>query len=693
MIINWRATPFVRLVLPLAMGIGLAANAAIHLPLSTLPLLLVCLLLLHLRKPLPQQQWWFGSLLFCFLTSFGYLLYQHQVAHFYPQALHDKQGQELTAAGKILTIEGGEKYRRIGLQLQSQLSTTGNISTPLGGRILLYLPDSSALFEVGDLLVFDGRIQSIPGPKNPKAFDFSAYMQSQGYYVQLFVKGGQWEHIPQRRAAWLQRSTSKLKEHCLSILQKHLTTPASYAIGAALITGHRQALSPAVRDSYAKTGAMHVLAVSGLHVGLIYVGLQYILGFFGGWHGRWKWLRVGCLLAGIWSFVYFTGATASVVRAGCMFSFIIVGQSLRRFTNIYNTIAASAFCMLIFHPHLLLNIGFQLSYLALLGIVFFQPFIYRAIYLPNKFVDYCWKLSSVALAAQLTTLPISLFYFHQFPVYFLLSGLVVVPAAMVILGLGLGLFVLDAVPLVGAVVGQLLDLTIKGMNTVIFFLEGLPYSSLQNIWPSLGLLICLFLGVMLLAGYLMQPNIKWSYALASLLILISAQISWQSWQRFHQREIVIYQVKGQTVIDCISGRRCLRILDRAAEVASRNWAIANYESYRGIRQVQEVHWQDAAVGQEWFYQNGFLQFQDFRLALLDKLPAMPADAPLSFHLVLLHNSPAFTLSELKGHIQSDRIVWDHSNNYWLGQEWSAACKANDIDGYDVREDGALVIRL
>lgn len=692
MVLNWRAAPFVRLVPPLALGIGLATFYSYSIPTLFIALLLLGLLLLQLRKPLPHQQWYFGILLSCFLFCLGYALHQGQIARHYPSSLQEWEKQRLTAVGKVLKTERGRKYTRIGLQLQQALAEDG-VGHQLDGRILLYLPDTTTSFKLGDKIEFQGQIQPIPGPGNPKAFDFAAFMRSQGYYIQSFVKEGQWRHSPNPKAAWIQRHTLELKRYCLSILRKHLPTTETYAIGAALITGHRSALSPSIRDSYAKTGAMHVLAVSGLHVGLIYLGLQHLFGLFGSWYGRWKWIRVGGLLLGIWSFVYFTGATASVVRAGCMFSFIIVGQSLKRYTNIYNTIAASAFCMLLVNPQLLLNIGFQLSYLALLGIVFFQPFIYRVLYCPNRLLDYCWKLSSVALAAQLTTLPISLFYFHQFPVYFLLSGLVVVPAAMLILGLGLGLFMVDLVPFLGQLLGHLLQLTIKGMNAVIFFLEGLPFSTIQDVWISKGILLSLFATIFLIGIYFLRPKTQISFALALLLIALAGQISWQSWNRYQQRELVIYQVKGQTVVDCISGRRCLRIIGKMDDSASRAWATNNYQSYRGVQEMEVVNWRDTVVGEEWFYQNGLLQFRDFKMAILNRLPIVTGHSLASFDLVLLHNDPTFALTDLRNMIKTDQLVWDGSNSYWQRKKWAANCEQQGIDAYDVHNEGALVIRL
>ncbi len=688
MTLNWRAAPFVRLFPSLGLGIGFASFTSVQLSAWTSAILVVLLLLFHRRKPLPHQQWWFGATLYGFLFCLGCLLYQKQLTQVYPKVLQQAIGEEVQAVGRILRTESGGRFTRIGLQLHAMAGTSANP----GGRVLLYLPDTVAQYKVGDQLEFQGELQPIPGPKNPKAFDFAAYMHNQGYYLQSFIKESHWKHLPRARGFNVVSSTQRLKQYCLGVLQQHLPTPETYAIGAALITGHRDALSPELRTSYANTGAMHVLAVSGLHVGLIYLGLQFLLGVFGHWYGSWKWLRVGLLLIGVWAFVYFTGATASVVRAGCMFSFIIIGQALKRYTNIYNTIAAAAFCMLLVNPRLLLNIGFQLSYLALLGIIFFQPFIYRAFYFTPKWIDYCWKLSSVALAAQLTTLPISLFYFHQFPVYFLLSGLIVVPAAMAILSVGMSLFLFSSVPYLGAILGQLLYWIIQCMNTLIFFLEDLPYSTLVDIWLPIGGILCLWLGIIFLGIYLLKPAKALAYSLCCTLLLLCGQLSWQSWQKFNHREIIVYQVKGQTVVDCISGRNGLRIVDSLRTEKDRAWATDNYLSYRGVKRLETVHWQDSSSGTEWYFRAGFLQFRDFRMAILHELPRVSVVTP-GFDLVLLHDNPSFELSDLKNRIATQQLAWDGSNTYYRARKWDEECKALGMTGYDVQKEGALVIKL
>lgn len=690
MTLNWRAAPFVRLLLPLIIGIGGAFLTSIVFPHWWLFISFILLLGFHYRKPLPHQQWWFGSSLSLFLILFGWSLGSQQIKHFKPQALIETVEEDQFFHGKIIAVSERENSTRIGLQL-TQRMPPDLAAVPLQGRLLVYLPNAEQVFRIGDQLQFKGRIQAIPPPKNPKAFDFATYMASQGYYYQAFVKEQQWRYIPIANATILRRQASRLRKQCLQILRQHLPSVDEYAIGAALITGERSSLSPEVKAGYASTGAMHVLAVSGLHVGLIYVGLQFLLGLFGHWYGKWKWLKMALLLLGIWGFAYFTGATASVIRAACMFSFVLIGQSLKRYTNIYNTIAASAFCMLVINPILLFNIGFQLSYLALTGIVFFQGIIYQSWYIANPIGNYCWKLSSVALAAQLTTLPISLYYFHQFPVYFLLSGLVVVPAAMVILSMGLALFVFHGVPFLGLVLGKILYACIWGMNAIIFFLQKLPASTLKDIWIDIPMMLTLFLAVFLLGAYYLFHHKHLIYGLASCLLLFSIQFNVHAWQQFNNQEIIVYQVKDQTVVDCIDGPNCLRIIAGTSKPGALDWATSNYQSYRAVKNITEVGLTDSIEGLSWSYQAGFLQFYDWRMAILDSIPPTKASSPIALDVVLLHDNPRLELLELEDHFTFEQLVWDGSNDYWSAKTWREEGEEKGLKFVDVREQGALVI--
>ena len=327
---------------------------------------------------------------------------------------------------------------------------------PVTGKLLSYLEQSKEASQLryGDQIYFSSKINPITAPLNPAAFNLKGYLNNRNFHYQTYLKTSDWILQDRDQGNFLIAFSIRTRDQLFTILQKHLPTDNELAVGAALILGKKDLLESETRMAYANTGAMHVLAVSGLHVGLIYVGISFLLGLFPFKSSTWVWIKTWIMVAGVWFFALLTGASPSVLRAATMFSFIIVGQAMRHHPSIYNTLAASAFFLLSIQPYMLFEVGFQLSYLAVIGIIYFQEKIYGQLYIANKLGDYIWKLTSVAIAAQLVTLPISLYYFHQFPVYFWLSGLVVIPAAVLIMTFAVALFVVALlIPKLGFIPG------------------------------------------------------------------------------------------------------------------------------------------------------------------------------------------------------------------------------------------------
>ena len=218
-----------------------------------------------------------------------------------------------------------------------------------------------------------------------------------------------------------------------SVLKKMIPSKQSYGVASALFLGIRDGIDNEVQNAYRSAGATHVLAVSGLHVGILSAIIAFLLGFLRK-HNKFKYLYLFFVLGVLFSYSFLTGLSPSVLRASVMFAIIQIGLTFSRRTNIYNNLAFSAFLLLIFSPYMIFEVGFQLSYLAVLGIVLIQPKIVRLWKPSSWIIKKGWELLTVSLAAQLITFPICLYYFHQFPSYFWLSGFVVIPAAMVILG-------------------------------------------------------------------------------------------------------------------------------------------------------------------------------------------------------------------------------------------------------------------
>jgi competence protein ComEC len=237
-----------------------------------------------------------------------------------------------------------------------------------------------------------------------------------------------------------------------------------------LLIGYTNDLDKDLVQMYSNTGVVHIIAISGMHLGLIYLILGWILSKIPGVQKS-AILQYILILSCLWIFSLLTGAGASVIRAAVMFSFILTGKTFSKASSIYNSLAAAAFVMLLYNPFYLWDVGFQLSYLAVIGILVFQKPIYHLIYIKHPWIDKIWELSAVSMAAQLLTFPICIYYFHQFPNLFLISNLVAVPLSSIILFAEIILLALAWMPWVANYIGKLTGLLIQWMNNFISWIN------------------------------------------------------------------------------------------------------------------------------------------------------------------------------------------------------------------------------
>ncbi len=282
------------------------------------------------------------------------------------------------------------------------------------GKLLISIKrDSlSAPLSVDDLLFTSSQLQDIQRPLNPHQFDYSKYLELKQVYHQLYLKQDELLLLSDSRTT-IYGYADQLRTKINSKLIEAGFKSDALSIMNALLLGQRQTIDKTTYNNYVNSGTIHILAVSGLHVGI----LLWILNFlfkpllylkYG------NYIRPIILVAILWSFAVIAGLSPSVTRAVTMFSLISIAMHLKRPTNIYNTLVISAFVILLFKPTFLFEVGFQMSYLAVLGIVSVQPIIYK-LWKPKYLVtDKLWQIFTVTLAAQAGVVPISLFYFHQF---------------------------------------------------------------------------------------------------------------------------------------------------------------------------------------------------------------------------------------------------------------------------------------
>ncbi len=694
--INLREIPFVRLLLPMVAGIILSfwVNFPSYYIIGFGSLCFVAMLGVGSRKIDFAYRWLFGAFLVGWLMSLGYLLsVQHNDLNRRDHFSHFLENKN-TLIAKVTASPKVGKRLKTQVRVLAFSDSTGQMKTA-SGNLLAYLePDSTATqLAYGDVLILKGWIQPVPPPMNPHQFDYQRYLRYQNIHYQSFIKKEDWQHTETNQGNLVLKFAQKVRLACINQLREHLPTEREFSVGAALILGYKDEISQDVRDAYSQTGAMHVLAVSGLHVGLIYLFLNLFLGFVKSKNRIFRIARPVILILGIWVFALLTGMSPSVMRAATMFSFLVVGLSMSRYTNVYNTLACSAFFLLYFNPYLIANVGFQLSYIAVLGIVYFQPRIYRLWIPRSAVVDNLWALTAVSIAAQMATLPLSLYYFHQFPIFFWLASLIVIPAATFILGLGIMSLIFSWIPFVGWFVGKLLFGLIWCVNFLIFGIQKLPFSLIEDVWIAGLAVVVLYLALLSFAWFLKAKNPTWAMATLSLLLLIMAGRAYQAIQQDVQREITIYHSYKNSIADFISNKKTRTVSGIGVETRQIGFAASNHQSALGRQLNDKAYFRGNYEDSNLFLQQNFIQFEDKKIFVIDDEKQLNHSISIKTDYILVQNSPYIQINKIKDIFQPKVIIFDASNSRKAVNVWKRQCKEIDLACHDVNEKGAWTVRF
>ena len=421
-------------------------------------------------------------------------------------------------------------------------------------KILVYFEKSEVAksLQPGDNIIFNVSPERLKNRGNPFEFDYKKYLERKRIYRQLYLPADEWQKVNTRASFSLTILAEQFREKLLDIYREQHLGKAQFDILSALTLGYKRGLDPEIKTVFAAAGAMHVLAVSGLHVGIIYGVLLFLLGFL-------KRRKSGRLffvlitLFSLWAYAFITGLSPSVERAATMFSLLVIGENLKRRINVYNSLAASALLLLLINPNNLFEAGFQLSYSAVFGIVFLQPRLAKTVNVKNKVGRFFWILLTVSIAAQIATFPITLYYFNQFPTYFWLSNLLVIPAVSILIPLGLSLLVFARVPFIAHILSSLVSFLIRGVYFILQQIEQLPFSVLHESVNTVELIfiIGLLLSFLLL---LKQPQARYVKAGFMSVFLLIATASFLKVYHLNEKEIIVYNYPDNTILQLINGK-------------------------------------------------------------------------------------------------------------------------------------------
>ncbi len=493
----------------------------------------------------------FSALLLCLA---GYFLAWQQ--HGYERAGHFRHHHE---AGGYLLVQVDEPLseRANSFQAVAEVLFTGNdtLQHPAEGRLMLYFEKDSLVsgLQYGDRLMLEGRFSKVSPPQNPEVFNYQRFLARQNIFHTMYVRSGDWLLMDRNRGRTHMQLALSLRQRALDTLADNHLQGRDFAVISALLLGYREYLDEDLRREFAGAGAMHILCVSGLHVGIIFMVLGKVFSFLHRLRGG-HYLKTICILLCIWLYAAITGFSPSVLRASVMFSFVSLGQSFQRPTNIYNTLAASAFVLVVLNPAIIKHIGFQLSYLAVISIVALQPWFEKLITVNNKLLSRAWAIITVSLAAQLATGPLALHYFNQFPNYFLVTNLAVIPLASLVIYAALISLAVSPVPVLGSLAGQCLAFIVSLLHHSVSFIEGLPGSVTTGVYISFPETLLFFVFLVFLFVYLMAARRGFLPAALAVLLLMNVSMTWRAMGNNQQRYFVVYHASRETAVDFTTAR-------------------------------------------------------------------------------------------------------------------------------------------
>lgn len=437
---------------------------------------LFCFLLPYYKDSF-RLRWLSGMGIISFLLATGMGL-----TSFYINSAHYYWSGESKVYKAVLTEKPQEKLKSIlcNVTIIECVDSLGVRS--VDKKILLYLSKDSLSksLKVGDEVLFYGKVSSPRNNGNPEEFDYARFLLRKGIAGTAFVYSGNWNSKAIHSGKSLKQIALSYREKVLERYRSLNFTEDNFAVLSALTLGYKDELSEDIRESYSSAGVSHVLALSGLHVGLFFMLIDFLLRGIGGRHS-YRLAKGGTIILSLWAFAFVSGLSPSVVRSVTMFSLLACSQIFNMRAVTLNTVGAAALFMLLYNPFYLYDVSFQLSFLAVAAIVLLQPIFGRQLIVHNKVGRYIWQLITVSLAAQIGTIPFVLYYFSNFPILFLLANLLVIPLVTIILYIAVLLLLMGFFIPAQKVIAFVLNELISWLNMFVSFVERLPLSSVEGI--------------------------------------------------------------------------------------------------------------------------------------------------------------------------------------------------------------------
>ncbi|MCK7590276.1 competence protein ComEC family protein [Subsaxibacter sp. CAU 1640] len=669
----------IKFTICLIVGISIAYFFTVSLDFSiyaTICLSVILLIIYLIDKRTLKKTIWFGMVSFLLMICVGILTYnlhdQRQFADHYTKIISTE-----TNSSSTITLEVREVLKPTAYHHKYIVDVLKVDNQSVSGKLLLNVQKDSLSnpLKVDEVLITTNALQNINSPLNPYQFNYREYLERQYVYHQVYA-----DEASLLKATSNTESIFGYAENIRHKVTRKLTEnnfkKDELAIIESLLLGKRKDISPDRYNNYVNAGVIHILAVSGLHVGIIMYILFWIFAPIG-WLKNGNYFKMALVVILLWCFAIIAGLSPSVTRAVTMFTFVAIARNLKKPTNIFNTLASSMFILLLFKPMFLFEVGFQLSYAAVLSIVIIQPLIQKLWTPKNKALKYLWTLICVTTAAQIGVAPISLFYFHQFPGLFFISNLVILPFLGFVLAFGIVVIILALIDFLPYWIAKFYETVIWAMNTFVDWVAHQERFIFKDVSFSIVTLVASYVLILGIIHFLKNPNYHRLMTTLCFILMLQGVFIYEKYQN-QTDEFVIFHKSRKTII----GNKTNSYVEISSNLDSASLSKENsIKSYKVGNNISKVKISEL---------QSIYEFENKKLLVIDSFAVYNVKSFMPDY-VLLCNSPKINLDRLIDSLQPKTIVADGSNYKTYIENWKSTCVKRKVPFHSTYEMGAFIL--
>jgi len=660
--------PLIKITLWFVGGILFASKIQVPIPIfiSAISLCQVsAVILLHIGSSIHQKTL-FGIMFYNFAFAIGITTHfihddTNDKSHYSYAIKNKEQILHLTLRERLKPSQYADRYVAVVNQIDHK---------PTFGKILINFSASKAnnIFHIGSQLRVKGTITKHKPPRNPSQFDYGSYLSNKAIAAQLYTDVQSFKVNPESvHDIWFYADC--FRTNIISNLKGNIK-PKELAVLNALILGQQQDIASDILKDFQYAGAVHILSVSGLHIGFLLMFLNLLLKPLPN-HTKGRIHKFFIIVCFLWAFAVLAGLSPSVVRSVTMFSFVALGMCIRRGTNIFHTLVISIILILLFEPSFLFDVGFQLSYIALFFILWLQPAI-AALWSPeNVIVKYFWDIVSVSIAAQVGALPLSIYYFHQFPGLFFVTNVLIIPFITIIMALGVLVMIMAAFDYVPMLTAKLLEYSIYGMNQIIHFVASFENFIIQDIPLNKYLLICFYFLIISIVIWYKKPTYQKLIIVGCSIITVQIAYLMTLYDIRNQSELIVFHVRQNTLITARSGQK-VKVYSSKSDVKVKSilktYITAEFSAFDSHQNLRNT-----------------IAFGKKKILIIDSSAVYPVSERSD--ILLITQSPKFNLDRMLTILRPREIVADGSNYKSYAKRWEQTCRKQKIPFHFTGEKG------